>query len=162
MEQENVQEQEEVVVQEEETTTQEEVDNNQEETQDEDTITLSKSEYKKLTRQSLAYKANKGKEVESKPQPKQDGHSIDTLFLIKDLAADEYVTLKEEADDLGVPLEKYLTSTSGKSLLGKVRQEKKSKEASVALNSKSPVYKKFTQDDLGKMSSKEMEKILPR
>lgn len=160
MENENVQEQEEVVVQEEETTTQEETEETNEETQDDETVTLSKSEYKKLQRQSIAYKANKSDRVESKPQPKQDGHSIDTLFLIKDLGADEYVALKEEADDLGVPLERYLTSQSGKSVLGKMRQEKKSKESSVALNSKSPVFKKFTQEDFSKMSSAEMEKVL--
>lgn len=160
MEEENVQEQEEVVVQEEETTTEEETETQQEETQDDDSVTLSKAEYKKLQRQSLAYKANKDVRVESKPQPKQDGHSIDTLFLIKDLAADEYVSLKEEADDLGVPLERYLTSNSGKSVLSKMRQDKKSKDSSTALTSKSPVFKKFTQEDFSKMSSKEMEKIL--
>jgi hypothetical protein len=160
METENVQEQEEVVVQEENTTTEEEAFETQEETQDDDSVTLSKAEFKKLQRQSLAYKAGKDVKVESRPQPRQDGHSIDTLFLIKDLAADEYVSLKEEADDLGVPLERYLTSNSGKSVLSKMRAEKKSKDTSVSLNSKSPVFKKFTQEDLSKMTSKEMEKIM--
>ena len=160
METENVQEQEEVVVQEENTTTEEETFTPNEETQDDDKITLNKSEYKKLVRQSMAYKATKDVKAEDRQQPKQDGHSIDTLFLIKDLGADEYVALKEEADDLGVPLERYLTSQSGKSVLGKMRQEQKSKDSAVSLNSKSPVYKKFTQDDFSKMSSAEMEKIL--
>ncbi len=160
MEEENVQEQEEVVVQEEEATTEEEAFTPTEETQEDDNVTLSKQEYKKLQRQALAYKATKGERAEHRPDSKQDGHSIDTLFLIKDLAADEYVSLKDEADDLGVPLERYLTSISGKSVLGKMRQEKKSKEASVSVNSKSPVFKKFTQEDLSKMTSKEMEKIL--
>ena len=156
MEEENVQVEEEVVLQEDNTTTEE-----TEETEEtrEETVTLTKAEYKKLQRQSLAYKAKKENGADT-PQPKE-GHSIDTLFLIKDLAADEYVTLKEEADDLGVPLDRYLTSQSGKSVLGKLRQEKKSKEASVSLNSKSPVFKKFTQEDLSKMTAAELEKILP-
>ncbi len=161
MNEENEQVQDEVEVQE-ELTPQEEVVETQEETQDDDTITLDKTEYKKLVRQSMAYKATKENKTESKQQPKQEGHTIDTLFLIKDLAADEYVSLKEEADDLGVPLERYLTSNSGKSVLGKMRAEKKSKEASVALNSKSPVYKKYTQQDLNGMTAKELEKIIPR
>jgi len=158
MDEENVQAQEEIVEQEEQIS--EETVENNEETQEDDSVTLTKQEYKKLQRRALAYQANKDVKVESTPQPKQEGHSIDTLFLIKDLGADEYVTLKEEADDLGVPLEKYLISNSGKSVLSKIRQEKKSKEASVSLNSKSPVFKKYTQEDLSKMSSKEMEKIL--
>ena len=83
-------------------------------------------------------------------------------FLIKDLAADEYVSLKEEADDLGVPLDKYLTSNSGKSVLNTMRKEKKSNDEKEALTSKSPVYKKYSQDDLSKMTSKELEKILPQ
>lgn len=161
MENENELPQEEVVVEEDNTTTEETVET-QDESQNDDTITLDKAEYKKLVRQSMAYKAQKDNKVESKQQPKQEGHSIDTLFLIKDLAADEYVTLKEEADDLGVPLERYLTSNSGKSVLGKMRAEKKSKEASTAVSSKSPIFKKFTETDLRSMSASELEKIIPR
>ncbi len=159
MQDENEQPQEDVVVEEEVTTPEETVET--EETQD-DTITLDKSEYKKLVRQSMAYKATKDTQVKPVQQPKQDGHSIDTLFLIKDLAADEYVSLKEEADDLAVPLERYLTSNSGKSLLNNMRADKKRADEKTSLTSKSPVYKKYTQADLNTMTSKEMEKIMPR
>lgn len=165
MEQENEQAQEETSEQE-GVSTQEE--SNQEETQDEDTLVLS-GEDKEAYQKYLANKQKRqaiAERVTSSPnqKPKQEykGHSIDTLFLIKDLAADEYVTLKDEADDLGVPLERYITSNSGKSVLDKMRAQKKSKEASVSLNSKSPVFKKFTQEDLNGMSAKELEKIIPR
>jgi len=42
-----------------------------------------------------------------------------------------------------------------------MRQEKKSKDASPASSPKSPVYQKYTQEDLGKMTSAELSKILP-
>lgn len=41
------------------------------------------------------------------------------------------------------------------------RAEKKSKDASPPSSPKSPVYQKYTQEDLGKMTSEELRKILP-
>lgn len=156
MENETTQEQEEVVVQEENATTEEETQ--------EETVTIPKKDFTKLKRKAIAYDADKNepKEVPRETSSQPSELSIDTLFAIKDLDRDEMEALKEEAKDLGIPFDKYLSSNSGKTFLKSVRQERKSKDASQALNSKSPVYQKFTQDDLKKMSASELEKILPR
>lgn len=159
MEQENEDVQEEVLEQEEVETSEETV----EEEKSDDTVTLTKSEYKKLNRQALAYKANKSEKTESKTQPseKTEKDFISTVFMVKDLNADEFETLKDEAEDLGVPLEKYMSSESGKTVLSKLRAEKKSKDSNQSLTSKSPIYKKYTGEDLKGMTSAELAKILP-
>lgn len=63
MQEENEYPQEEVVVEEEVTTTEEAEDSNDE------TVTLTKSEYSKLKRQAIAYKANKSEKPEVKETP---------------------------------------------------------------------------------------------
>jgi hypothetical protein len=157
MENDEPQVQEEEVVQEEVTST-EEVET--EELSD-DTITLKKSDFTKLNRKAKAYDATKGKQ-QTKLETKEAPDYISTVFMVKDLNGEEYETLRGEADDLGISFEKYLSSESGKTLLSKVRQDKKSKDASEALTSKSPVYQKYTQQDLKAMTSKELEKVLPK
>lgn len=134
----------------------------EEEVQEESDITLSKEEFTKLKRKAIAYDATKGKK-EEKPQPKEvknDSDYLEDVFMVKDLSQDEYKTLRSEAEDLGISFKKYLVSQSGQTVLNKLRGEAKSKNSMEKLSSKSPVYKKFTQEDLGKMSAKEMEKIL--
>lgn len=164
MEETNEYPQEDVVVEEEQTSQEEEVLETQEETQEETEITISKEELTKLKRKAFAYDANKSKPQEStaKPAPKADisDDYLEEVFMVKDLSQTEYEKLKGESSDLGIPFKKYLASESGKTVLSKIRTEAKSKESMEKLSSKSPVYKKFTQEDLSKMSSKEMEKIL--
>ncbi len=160
MEETNEYPQEDVVVEEEQTF--EEVEESNEETYD-DAVTLSKEEFTKLKRKAIAYDSNKRKpEVEQQPVQKTDSSDsyLEEVFLVKDLSQTEYESLKNEADDLGVSFKKLLSSESGKTILSKIRQESKSKDSMEKLTSKSPVYKKFTQDDLSKMSSAEMEKVL--
>lgn len=159
---ENEQAQEEVLEQEEIITPEEEVAEEESTETEDDTIVLKKSDYTKLNRKAKAYDATKGK-----TQPKQDKEEnkesyIDTVFMVKDLSQDEYDSLRDEANDLGIPFEKYVSSNSGKTVLDKLRSEKKSKDASEALTSKSPVFQKYTQADLKNMSAKELEKILPK
>jgi len=152
---ENEQAQDEVVEQEENATTEK-----KDESSDE-TITLSKKDYNKMNRKAIAYDSNKG---DSKPKQEEVSKEnyIETVFMVKDLDQSEYESLRDEAKDLGVPFEKYLGTTSGKTMLNKLRSDKKSKDASEELTSKSPVFQKYTQADLNNMSSKEMEKILPK
>ena len=160
MEETNEYPQEDVVVEEEQTS--EEVEESNEETYD-DAVTLSKEEFTKLKRKAIAYDSNKRKpEVEQQPFQKTDSSDsyLEEVFLVKDLSQTEYESLKNEADDLGVSFKKLLSSESGKTILSKIRQESKSKDSMEKLTSKSPVYKKFTQEDLSKMSSAEMEKVL--
>ncbi len=160
MEETNEYPQEDVVVEEEQTS--EEVEESNEETYD-DAVTLSKEEFTKLKRKAIAYDSNKRKpEVEQQPVQKTDSSDsyLEEVFLVKDLSQTEYESLKNEADDLGVSFKKLLSSESGKTILSKIRQESKSKDSMEKLTSKSPVYKKFTQEDLSKMSSVEMEKVL--
>jgi hypothetical protein len=160
MDEENEYVQEDVVEQEEQTS--EEVEESNEETYD-DAVTLSKEEFTKLKRKAIAYDSNKRKpEVEQQPVQKTDSSDsyLEEVFLVKDLSQTEYESLKNEADDLGVSFKKLLSSESGKTILSKIRQESKSKDSMEKLTSKSPVYKKFTQEDLSKMSSAEMEKVL--
>lgn len=164
MEETNEDLQEDVVVGEEQTSQEEEVLETQEDTQEESEITLSKEEFTKLKRKAIAYDATKQKPQEStaKPAPKADisDDYLEEVFMVKDLSQTEYEKLKSESRDLGIPFKKYLASESGKTVLNKIRTESKSKELMEKLSSKSPVYKKFTQQDLSKMSAKEMEKIL--
>jgi len=160
MDEENEYVQEDVVEQEEQTS--EEVEESNEETFGDSEITLSKEEFTKLKRKAIAYDANKGKpKTEQQPIRENDNSSyLEEVFLVKDLSQTEYESLKNEANDLGVSFKKFLSSQTGQTVLNKIRQETKSKDSMEKLNSKSPVYKKFTQDDLSKMSSSEMEKIL--
>lgn len=128
---------------------------------DEDTVPMNKTELNRLRRKAIAYDSLKS-------QPKQapikseapSSDYMDDVFMVKDLSQSEYQVLKDEAADLGIPFKKYVVSQSGKTLLDKTRSVEKSRNASTDVTSKSPVYKKFSQDDLSKMTAKEMEKIL--
>lgn len=161
MENEETQAQEEVVEQEEQHE-EETVDEVSQETEEqEDTVTLSKAEYKKLDRQSRAYQAIKTKPTATlKTEEATYTVSPDRLERIE-LMQDGYS--REEVDeimDLGG--RRIVDSKLVQSAIKAMRNEKKSKEASPALTSKSPVYKKFTQEDLSNMSASELAKILPR
>ena len=150
--------QEEVVEQEEQQ--QEEVIETEEETQEDDSVTLSKAEFNKLNRRAKAYVATK--------EPKQEETKLTTKptyseekFARMELRVDGYST--EEVDEimaLGGP--NVLKSKLVQSAIKAMRDEKKSKDAEVNVSAKSPVFKKFTQQDLSNMSAKELEKILPK
>lgn len=155
MDNENEQAQEEIVEQEEQIS-----EESNEETQEDDSITLSKAEFNKLKRQSIAYKANKDKP--EKVEQGQTGLSYESLFAVRDISKDDFEALKDEAETLGVPVEKYIKTESSKVFLKDLQAKRKSNDASLSPSSKSPVYKKFTQEDLSKMSSSELEKILPK
>lgn len=169
MDKENVDAQVDVVEQEEQTSEEviseeesnvEEVDESTDET-DEDNesnnVTISKEELTKLKRKAYAYDATKDKQ--NSKAPATDDY-LEDVFMVKELNQKEYESLKNEAKDLGIPFKKYLVSNSGQTLLSKIRTQNKSKESMEKISSKSPVYKKFTQDDLNKMSASEMEKVL--
>lgn len=158
MENENEQAQEEVVEQEEQTS-EETTEETQEETQEEenDSITLSKAEYTKLNRQAIAYKAIKAQP--EKKAPVQTSAIPSERIEKLELLADGYS--KDEVDaimELGGT--KVLGSKLVQSAIQLMRKEKKSNDAKVVPNSKAPIYKKFTQEDMNKMSASEMEKIL--
>lgn len=124
----------------------------EEETQlEDDSVSLSKSEFTKLKRKAIAYDSGKqqAKEVLDK----------DERFERLELRADGYS--KDEIDEImALGGTRVLSSKIVQSAIKTMRADSKSKDAREPLSSKSPVYKKFTQDDLSKMSSKEMEKIL--
>lgn len=151
------------VVEQEEQTLEEVMEEESTEEVDSTEVTLSKEEFTKLKRKAIAYDSNKARPQQTaQPVQKTDNNDsyLEEVFLVKDLSQTEYESLKNEADDLGVSFKKLLSSESGKTILSKIRQESKSKDSMQKLTSKSPVYKKFTQQDLSKMSSSEMEKIL--
>jgi len=160
MENENEYENVDVTTQEEQTS--EEVVEIQEETQEEDALTLSgedKAEFekwkaKKEERQRFAEKA--------KSQPQKPAYNVTADKLERmELKLDGYSSDEVEAImDLGGS--KALSNPLVKGAIEQMRAKAKSQDASQSLNSKSPVYKKFTQEDLSKMSSAELEKILPR
>jgi len=123
-----------------------------------DSVTLSKSEYAKMKRQSLAYQASKGTEVKHKAETivpsdsndklkelelKIDGYNKEEIELIKEFGFDKVSNpIVQKAIDV-------------------MRQERKSKEADVQVTNKSAIYKKYTNDDLKNMSVEELRKILP-
>lgn len=163
MEEENEYVQEDVVEQEEQTSEEVMEDESTEEVE-ENEVTLSKEEFTKLKRKAIAYDANKSKPsnkpAQSVQQTDTSDNYLEEVFMVKDLSQNEYEALRNESSELGIPFKKYLASESGKIYLSKIRKEEKSKESMESLSSKSPVYKKFTQKDISKMSASEMEKIL--
>ena len=140
----------------EEETTEEESSDVQEETQEtkNDSVSMSKSEYTKLKRKAIAYDSGK-QPTKVREEPLEKNDRFERLELRTEGYSPEEV---DEIMSLGGP--QVLESKLVQSAIKAMRAEKKSKDAKEPLSSKSPVYKKFTQDDLSKMSSKEMEKIL--
>lgn len=139
----------------EEETTEEELSTEEEVSEPEDdSISISKSEFNKIKRKAIAY--DSGKQT---AKPKVEVLDKDERFERLELRADGYS--KDEIDEImALGGTKVLGTKIVQSAINYMRADKKSKDAKEPLNSKSPVYKKFTQDDLSKMSSKEMEKIL--
>lgn len=121
---------------------------------EDDSISMSKSEFNKIKRKALAYDSNK-----QTAKPKESVIDKDERFERLELRADGYS--KEEIDEImELGGTKVLNTKIVQSAIKYMRQDKKSKDAKEPLTSKSPVFKKFTQDDFNKMSSAEMEKIL--
>lgn len=122
---------------------------------EDDSVSISKSELNKLKRKAIAYDSTKT----AKPVPKAEITDKDERFERLELRADGYS--KDEIDEImalgGI---KVLNTKIVQSAIKYLRADKKSKDASETVSSKSPVYKKFTQEDLSKMTAAEMEKIL--
>lgn len=146
------------VVESQEDTTQEEIEIEELPDEEDDSVSLSKSELNKLKRKAIAYDSIK--KTATKPEPKEDVSSdVSERFERLELKADGYST--DEIDEImALGGQKVLNTKLIQSAIKAMRAEKKSKDASTDVTSKSPVYKKYTQDDLSKMSSAEMEKIL--
>lgn len=158
MEEENVNQEVEQEIAPEEETTEEELELGGEETQEpeDDSVSLSKAEYTSLKRKAIAYDSTK---KTAKETPKENVADKEERFERLELRADGYS--KDEIEEImALGGTKVLNTRIVQSAIKAMRQEAKSKEAKEPLTSKSPVYKKFTQDDFSKMSSKEMEKIL--
>ncbi len=124
----------------------------EEELPEDDSISISKSELTKLKRKAIAY--DSGKQT-ARPAPKYDGDRLERIELRQEGYSPDGV---QAIMDLGGT--KVLNSKIVQSAIKYMRADEKSKNASTTVSSKSPVYKKFTQDDMSKMSAKEMEKIL--
>ncbi len=134
----------------------------QEESQEE-VLTLSgedKAEYEKWK----AKKEERQKFVEKakvNPQPKQTFNVTADKLERMELKLDGYSSEEVEAImDLGGS--KALSNPLVKGAIEQMRAKAKSQDEKQPLNSKTPVFKKFTQSDLRSMSSKELEKILPK
>jgi len=166
MDEENVQAQEEIVEQE-ENISEEQVEETESQEEESEDVTLSKSEFKKLQRKAIAYDATKElKEPKtakslSTLSEKTNDNSLNVKLEKLELRADGYSPDEIEAImDLGGA--KALKNPVVQSAIKAMRAEQKSKDATESVSSRSPVFKKFTQDDLSKMSSAELEKILPQ
>ena len=159
-ENEEVQAQEEVVEQEEQQ--QEEVESYEEEQSEpeEESVTLTKAEFNKLNRRAKAYVATKETKQEETKLPTKATYSDEKLERME-LRLDGYSA--DEVDEImALGGQKVLKSKLVQSAIKAMRDEKKSKDADANFSAKSPVYKKYTQDDLKNMSAKELEKILPK
>lgn len=159
MEQEN--EQAPVVEEQEETTQPEEeldleLDLNDPETEPEESmVSIDKTELNRIKRKAIAYDTAKAKQ---KTAPRTEDVSDERLERLE-LRAEGYSPDEvQEIMDLGGT--KVLANKVVQNAIKSMRAEKKSKDSMMDVSSKSPVYKKYTQQDLGKMTSKEMEKIL--
>ena len=156
-------EQPEVIEQEEEQIDEQLEETTEEQSEEEsDDIVLSKSEFKKLQRKAFAYDATKEtKDIKTaKPSTEKTVNTdLDVKLERLELRADGYSPDEIDAiQELGGI--KVLKSPIVQSAIKAMRAQKKSQDAKEPLNSKSPVFKKYTQEDLSKMSASEMEKIL--
>lgn len=163
MENENEYAQEEIVEQEEQIS--EELEDNQEDTsnednQDDDKVTLTKAEFNKINRQAIAYQANKGKPEKTLTKPNQETATISPDRLDRIELMQEGYSREEVDTIMELGGRKMLDNPIVKGAIQVIRQQEKSKNASESLASKSPVFKKYTSEDLSKMSSADMEKVL--
>jgi len=124
----------------------------------EETINLSKSEYSKLRRQAMAYQATKGTETKVKPESKSPADTYDRYKELE-LKIDGYN--KEEIELIKEFGFERVNNPIVQKAIENIRQERKSKEADVAVPNKSAVYQNYTHEDLKNMSVEEMRKILP-
>lgn len=162
MENENESVQEEVVEQEEQTSEETNEEEANEETQEEesDEVTLSKADFKKLNYKAKAYDASKNQQ---NGQVKKVSVQTDTIPSERldrlELKADGY-----SADEIDAIMDlggiKVLNKPLVQKAIKAMRTEQKSNDAKVVPNSKAPIYKKYNQEDLNKMSASEMEKVL--
>ena len=160
MENENEYAQEEIVEQEEQISEEQDVELESQE-EDSDEVTLSKSEFKKLNYKAKAYDATKDTKTEKQTAPKTAPvqSNSDERFERLELRADGYSS--DEIDEImSLGGTKVLDTKIVQYAIKAMRSEKKSKDASTDVSSKSPVYKKYTQEDFSKMTAAEMEKIL--
>lgn len=128
-------------------------DDDEEEMSPEDKKEFLKWKAKKDKRRSFAKKA------EAKQNFKPQAYDDKRLERIE-LGQDGYS--KDEVDAImKLGGAKMVKNPLVKAAIEKLREKKKSKDASSEHRSKSPVYKKYTQADLDKMSSAELAKILP-
>lgn len=134
-----------------------------EEVSEDESITLTKAEFSKLNRKAKAYDATKPKKEEKKEEKtdlstktEPSNEKLERM----ELRLDGYS--KEEVDEImELGGTKVLGSKFVQSAIKAMRAEKKSASADTNFSAKSPVFKKYTQEDLSKMSSTELEKILP-
>lgn len=133
-----------------------------EEVSEEENITLTKAEFSKLNRKAKAYDATKPKkeEVKEKTDLLTKAEPSNEKLERMELRLDGYS--KEEVDEImELGGTKVLGSKFVQSAIKAMRAEKKSASADTNFSAKSPVFKKYTQEDLSKMSSVELAKILP-
>ena len=132
-----------------------------EEVAEDESITLTKAEFSKLNRKAKAYDATKPKkEEEKKTDLSTKTEPSNEKFERMELRLDGYS--KEEVDEImELGGTKVLGSKFVQSAIKAMRAEKKSASADTNFSAKSPVFKKYTQEDLSKMSSTELAKILP-
>ena len=127
----------------------------------EDVITL-KGEDKTEYEAYLAKKAKREPYIKPKSlQPKKEYNVTADKLERMELKLDGYTGDEVEAImELGGS--KALSNPLVKGAIETMRAKAKSQESNQPLNSKSPVFKKFTQADLNGMTSAELEAILPK
>lgn len=129
---------------------------------EEENVTLTKAEFSKLNRKAKAYDATKPKkeEVKERTDLSTKAEPSNEKLERMELRLDGYS--KEEVDEImELGGTKVLGSKFVQSAIKAMRAEKKSTSADANFSAKSPVFKKYTQEDLSKMSSTELAKILP-
>jgi hypothetical protein len=133
-----------------------------EEVAEDENVTLTKAEFSKLNRKAKAYDATKPKkeEVKERTDLSTKAEPSNEKLERMELRLDGYS--KEEVDEImELGGTKVLGSKFVQSAIKAMRAEKKSTSADANFSAKSPVFKKYTQEDLNKMTSTELEKILP-
>lgn len=117
---------------------------------------------KKAEAELKALKSQPAKPAEL-PQPqKGDVSDIERFYAVKELKEDEFLKLTTDAKDLGVDPIKYIRSDAGKARLESIRNVERAKETTPATGTRSPIYQKFSEQELKDLPISELEKILPR
>lgn len=134
-------------------------DQDDDQADEEETIVVKKSDYNKTRRKAIAY--DEAKKSKDKPLPAKQETSVDPDRLERIELRQEGYSSEEVDEIMELGGRKVLKSKLVQGAIASMRKDKLRKTAEADSGTRSPVFKKYTREELNNMSSAELEKILP-